>query len=170
MTRSCRRKCSRRRKLTPHRFRPFPLLLNRRRGKDILTSTQNVSAVMHLIARFSLHVSNPPLPLQPLSCAASPSLRAATKRKVLFRITHKARCFCSPATEPFSGTKGRVAFSADALSQARLFYVPSSTGAFFAVSSVKAFNSDAADADVTGSHSMLLPCQHLYAPHCPAAS
>ncbi len=37
------------------------------------------------------------------------------------------------------------------------------------MSSVKAFNSDAADADVTGGHSMLLPCQHLYAPHCPAA-
>ncbi len=52
----------------------------------------------------------------------------------------------SRAAENCTGTKGRGRFSADALCEAKLCYVASATGAFFAVSSLKAFNTGDCDA------------------------
>jgi hypothetical protein len=47
---------------------------------------------------------------------------------------------------PLAGTKGRGRFSADALCEAKLCYAASANGAFFAVSSLKAFNAGGCDA------------------------
>jgi hypothetical protein len=88
--------------------------------------------------------------------------------------------------QPAAGTKGRVAFSAQALSEATLCYVASASGAFFAVSSVRACptppppssNSTAFAhptcmsrrynrGDAAVSHSILQPRQYLYEQHQP---
>lgn len=59
------------------------------------------------------------------------------------------------------GTNARVAFSADALCQAQLFYVASAGGSFFALSSVKAFSRDALDSNIADGHLTLQPRQRI---------
>ncbi len=68
-----------------------------------------------------------------------------------------------------SGTSARVAFSADALSQARLLYTASANGAYFAISSFRAFNRNTTDSDVVRADLTLQPHQHMYALAVPAA-
>ena len=64
---------------------------------------------------------------------------------------------------PLAGTKGRGRFSADALCEAKLCYAASANGAFFAVSSLKAFNAGGCDAS-DPTLQPLKPRQYLCAP------
>ena len=51
--------------------------------------TPRTSHLSTSMARFAPHVSRPSFPLQSLSCAATPSSRGATRRKVMFRVTRQ---------------------------------------------------------------------------------
>ena len=87
-------------------------------------------------------------------------LKAVTNRKVEPHQAVSVGC-----SEHSAGTNARVAFSANALSQAQLFYVASASGTCFAVTSFKAFSTDAADSEVSRVRPILQPRQHMYASH-----